>query len=155
MSALKYSLLAKFVSVVFAALVIYVLFGTIRNVLIEYKGIRKKIRESGSGNIIGYAALTDEWQDEDAWRPIYDDTVFGSSHECAFRITGHGLKGQHFRITRGKDRFFIERLCMKSDLLMVNEHDVRRKERIRSVCKVYAGDAEILITLMDGWNGRD
>ena len=149
MSVLKYSLVAKSVSVVFALLVVYILFGTIRNVLIEYKSIRKRIRESAEGSIIGYAALTDEWQDEDAWRPIYDETIFGSSAECNFRITGHGLKGQHFKITKGKDRFFIERLCMKSDLLMVNGHDVRRKERIRSGCKVYAGDAEILITLMD------
>ena len=60
-----------------------------KNAYLEYRYEKEYFGDVGDrGEIMGYAALFDEWQDDDAWRPLYDDADIGSAGDCSFRIKG-------------------------------------------------------------------
>ena len=149
MTALQYELLAGALRFVLVPLFLFILWQTAANAWTEYRSEKSRIGDVGAqGEIMGYAALYDEWQDEDAWRPLYDDTVLGSASGCNFRIKGHGLRAKHARLYFERGRAYVERLCGESDVLLADGKTVRGRARLYEGSRLTLAEAEMIVTFL-------
>ena len=93
MTQLQYQLLSGAMRFVFVPLILFILWRCAKNAWIEYRFEKTHVGDVGAdGEVMGYAALIDEWQDEDAWRPLYDDTVVGSAADCAVTVCARSMR---------------------------------------------------------------
>ena len=148
MSSLQYELLAGVMRFVFVPLFVFMLWRCAKNAYLEYLYEKEYFGDVGDrGEVMGYAALFDEWQDDDAWRPLYDDADIGSAADCSFRVKGHGLRAKHARVYFERGRAYVQRLCASDDVLTVNNIRVDGKMQIKEGDILRCAEAKIIVSI--------
>ena len=148
MTALQYELFAGVMRFVFVPLFLFMLIRCAKNAYWEFRYEKDYYGDVGArGEVMGYAALIDEWQDDDAWRPLYDDADIGSAADCSFRIKGHGLRAKHARIYFSRGRAYVQRLCLHDDVLLVNQKRVQDTMQLNEGDVLTCAEAKIVISI--------
>jgi len=147
-TALQYELFAGVMRFVFVPLFLFMLIRCAKNAWLEYRYEKEYFGDVGTrGEVMGYGALLDEWQDDDAWRPLYDDADIGSASDCSFRVKGHGLRAKHARIYFERGRAYVQRLCLNDDILLVNGTRVADKMQIFEGDVLTCAEAKIILSI--------
>lgn len=149
MTVLQYELFAGVMRFVFVPLFLFMLIRCAKNAYLEYCYEKACFGDVGTrGEVMGYGALLDEWQDDDAWRPLYDDADIVAAGDCSFRVKNHGLRAKHARIFFERGRAYIQRLCMSDDILLVNGKRVENRMQIFDGDVLTCAEAEIIVSFV-------